>query len=191
MKEWINKHCTLKHILSKECTHIIDMKPPKVGICKENLQNHIWQLCLHTWSLSKTALQKLDFKNLILNFSMFSILSQLCVIFLLWIQLIQGEDIERDKAKQNLLECCQRSDFNYRKLTSLITWTTALSNSMKLWAMLCRATQDGWVMVESSDKRWSTGEGKGKPLQYSCLENPMNCMKRQKDRHWKMNSPGW
>jgi len=37
-------------------------------------------------------------------------------------------------------------------------------------------------MVDSSDKTWSTGEGNGKPLQYSCLENPMNSMKRQKDR---------
>ena len=37
-------------------------------------------------------------------------------------------------------------------------------------------------MVESSDRMWSTGEGNGKPLQYSCLENPMNSMKRQKDR---------
>ena len=37
-------------------------------------------------------------------------------------------------------------------------------------------------MVESSDKMWSTGEGNGKPLQYSCLENPMNSMKRQKNR---------
>ena len=46
--------------------------------------------------------------------------------------------------------------------------------------MPCRATQDGWVMVESSDKIWPTGEGNGKPLQYSCLENPMNSMKRQK-----------
>ena len=36
-------------------------------------------------------------------------------------------------------------------------------------------------MVESSDKMWSTGEGNGKPLQYSCLENAMNSMKRQKD----------
>ena len=36
--------------------------------------------------------------------------------------------------------------------------------------------------MESSDKMWSTGEGNGKPLQYSCLENPMNRMKRQKDR---------
>ena len=44
------------------------------------------------------------------------------------------------------------------------------------------ATQDGQVMVESSDKTWSTGEGNGKPLQYSCLENPMNSMKRRKDR---------
>ena len=44
-----------------------------------------------------------------------------------------------------------------------------------------RATQDGRVMVESSDKMWSTGERNGKPRQYSCLENPMNSMKRQKD----------
>ena len=45
-----------------------------------------------------------------------------------------------------------------------------------------RTTQNGWVMVESSDKTWSIGEGNGKPLQYSCLENPMNSMKGQKDR---------
>ena len=42
-----------------------------------------------------------------------------------------------------------------------------------------------------SDKTWSTGEGNGKPLHHSCLENPMKCMKRQKMWHWKMNSPGW
>ena len=40
-------------------------------------------------------------------------------------------------------------------------------------------------MVESSDTMWSTRERKGKPLQYSCLENPMNSMKRQKDRTLK------
>ena len=57
-------------------------------------------------------------------------------------------------------------------------WTAALSNSIKVWAMLCRATQDRWVMVDSSDKTWSTGEGNGKVLQYSCLENPMNSLKR-------------
>ena len=51
------------------------------------------------------------------------------------------------------------------------------------------ATQDRQVMVESSDKTWSTGEGNGKPLQYSCLENPMNCMKRQKDRTLKDEFP--
>ena len=48
--------------------------------------------------------------------------------------------------------------------------------------MLCRATQDVQVIVESSDKTWSTGKGNGKPLQYSCLENPMNSRKRQKNR---------
>ena len=52
---------------------------------------------------------------------------------------------------------------------------------MKLGTMACRATQDRWVMVESSYKTWFTGEGNGKPLQYSCLENAMNSMKRPKD----------
>ena len=55
--------------------------------------------------------------------------------------------------------------------------------------MLCRATQDGWAMVESSDKMWSAGEGNGKPLQHSCPENPMNSMKRQKDRTLKDELP--
>ena len=44
------------------------------------------------------------------------------------------------------------------------------------------ATQDWQVMVKRSDRMWSTGEGNGKPLQYSRLENPMNSMKRQNDR---------
>ena len=55
--------------------------------------------------------------------------------------------------------------------------------------MPCRATQDGRVMVERSDRTWSTGEGNGKPLQYSCLENPMNSMRRQKDRTLKDELP--
>ena len=60
---------------------------------------------------------------------------------------------------------------------------------MKLGAMLCRATQDGQVMVESSDKTWSIGEGNGKVLQYSCLENPMNSMKKQNVRTLKDELP--
>ena len=44
------------------------------------------------------------------------------------------------------------------------------------------ATQDGQAMVDRSDRMWSTGEGNGKPLQYSCLVNPMNSMKRQNYR---------
>jgi len=47
------------------------------------------------------------------------------------------------------------------------------------------ANQDGWVMVECLDKMWSTGERNGKPGQYPCFENPMNSMKRQKDRTLK------
>ena len=59
----------------------------------------------------------------------------------------------------------------------------SLSNSMKLSAVLCRAAQEGWVEVERSDKIWATGEGNGKPLQFSCLENPMNSMKDKKIGH--------
>ena len=55
--------------------------------------------------------------------------------------------------------------------------------------MLCRATQDRRVLVESSDKTWSTGEGNGKPLQYSYLENSINIMKRQKDTTLKNEPP--
>ena len=68
------------------------------------------------------------------------------------------------------------------------TRTTALSNPMKL-SHACGATQDGRVMVERSDRLWSTREGNGKPLQYSCLENPMNSMKRQNDRLLKGELP--
>ena len=55
--------------------------------------------------------------------------------------------------------------------------------------MLCGATQDGQVMVERSDRIRSTEEGNGKPLQYSSLGNPMNSMKRQKDRTLKDELP--
>ena len=52
-----------------------------------------------------------------------------------------------------------------------------------------RTTQDRWVIVKSPDKTWSTGEGNGKPLQYSRLENPMNSMNRQKYRTLKDELP--
>ena len=60
---------------------------------------------------------------------------------------------------------------------------------MKLWVMSYNVTQDRQVMVESFDKMWSTGEGNGKPLQYTCLENSMNSMKRQKDMTLKDEIP--
>ena len=68
------------------------------------------------------------------------------------------------------------------------TRTTALSKSMKL-SHAPEATQDWRVMMERFDRMWSTGEGNGKPLQYSCLENPINSMKRQNDRILKEKLP--
>ena len=86
----------------------------------------------------------------------------------------------------------QRADtlkpYSQKTSQSNHTRTTALSNSIKP-NHACRATQDGRVMVERPDRMWSTGEGNGKPLQYSCLENPMNSMKRQKDRTLKDELP--
>ena len=55
--------------------------------------------------------------------------------------------------------------------------------------MPCGANQNRQVMVERSDRMWSTGEGNGIPLQYSCLENPMNSMNRQNDRILKEELP--
>ena len=79
----------------------------------------------------------------------------------------------------------QRADtlkpYSQKTSQSNHTRTTALFNSMKP-SHARGATQDGQVMGEGSDRRWSTGEGNGKPLQYSCLENPMNSMKRQNNR---------
>ena len=55
--------------------------------------------------------------------------------------------------------------------------------------MPCGATQDDRVTVERSDRMWSTGEGNGKPLQYSCFDKPMNSKKRQNDRTLKEELP--
>ena len=86
----------------------------------------------------------------------------------------------------------QRADalkpYSQKTSQSNHTRTTALSNSMKP-SHACRATKNGWVMVERPDRMWSAGEGNGKPLQYSCLENPMNSMKRQNDRIPKEELP--
>ena len=82
----------------------------------------------------------------------------------------------------------QRADtlkpYSQKTSQSNHTRTTALPNSMKL-------TQDGRVMVERPDRMWSTGEGNSKPLQYSCLENPINSRKRQNDRIPKEELPRW
>ena len=108
------------------------------------------------------------------------------------------EEIPQAQGKRNLSKMVgvtrghQRADtmkpYSQKTSHSNHTRTTALSNSMKL-SHAHRTTQDGRVMVERSDRTWSTGEGNGKPLQYSCLENPMNSMKRQYDRIPKEELP--
>ena len=86
----------------------------------------------------------------------------------------------------------QRADtlkpYSQKTSQSNHTRTIALSNSVKP-SHACGATQYRWVMLERSGRMWSTGEGNGKPLQYSCLENPMNSMKSQNDRILKEELP--
>ena len=86
----------------------------------------------------------------------------------------------------------QRADtlkpYSQKTSQSNHTRTTALINSVKI-SHARGATQDGQVMVERSDRMWSTRQGNGKLFQYSCLENPMNSMKRQNDRILKEELP--
>ena len=86
----------------------------------------------------------------------------------------------------------QRTDtlkpYSQKTSQSNHTRTTPLSNSMKL-SHAHGAIQDRQVMAERSDRMWSTGEENGKPLQYSCLENSMNIIKRQNDRILKEELP--
>ena len=92
-------------------------------------------------------------------------------------------DVSRGHQRANTLK-----PYSQKTSQSNHTRITALSNSVKL-SHARGATQDGQVMVERSDRMWSTGEGNGKTLQYSCLENPMNSMKRQNDRILKEELP--
>ena len=86
----------------------------------------------------------------------------------------------------------QRADtlkpYSQKTSQSNHTKTIALSHSMKL-SHARRTTQDGQVMMERSDRMWSTGEGNAKQLQCSCIENLMISMKRQNDRILKEELP--
>ena len=96
--------------------------------------------------------------------------------------------VARGHQRADTLKSYSQKSYSQETSQSDQTRTTALSNSVKP-SHAHRATQDGWVMVERSDRMWSTGEGNGKPLQYSCLENPMNSRKRQNDRILKEELP--
>ena len=87
----------------------------------------------------------------------------------------------------------QRADtlkpYSQKTSQSNQTRTTDFSNSMKLNHAHGSNQDGGRVMVERSDRMWSSGEGNGKSLQYSCLENPMNSMKKQNGRILKEEFP--
>ena len=75
---------------------------------------------------------------------------------------------------QSIGHSLQKENHNHRKLTKMVTGITAFNEAL---SHAMRATQDGWVMVESFDKTWSTGEGDVKPLHYSCSKNSENSIK--------------
>ena len=85
----------------------------------------------------------------------------------------------------------QNENHNHRKLTKMITWTTALSNSLKLWAMPCRATQDRWSIVEGSDKTWPLEKGMANNFSILELRIPWAVWKGKKIWNWKINFWGW
>ena len=98
------------------------------------------------------------------------------------------------EASTSLLSLSIRGQTGWKPWSQKTNQTDHMGHSLVLtqwnYKMLCRATQDRWVMVESSDKMWPTGEGNGKPLRYSCHKNPMNSRKRQKDMKLKDELPG-
>ena len=81
--------------------------------------------------------------------------------------------------QESFLCCIAGSHYLFILHITALSWQRGFHNSMKLWAMPSRATQDRQVIVKSSDKMWFTGEENGNTPQYSCLESPMNSMKRQ------------
>ena len=97
-----------------------------------------------------------------------------------WVDIFisRGSSWQRD---WTCISCNGRQILYHWDNWEVLSWQRSLHNSMKLWVMPCMASQDRWVIVKSSDKTWSTGGENGKPLQYSCRENSMNGMKRQKD----------
>ena len=78
----------------------------------------------------------------------------------------------------------------YRKVTKLITWTTALSNSMKLWAMPCRATQDRRSWWRDLTKRGPLEKGMTNHFSILALKTPWTVWKAKKIGQWKMNFQG-
>ena len=87
------------------------------------------------------------------------------------------------------LEGRQNENHNQRKLIKLITWITVLSNSMKIWGMPCRATQDKWVMLENSCKKWSSGEGNANYFSLLALRTPWTIWNGKKIGHLKNELP--
>ena len=83
----------------------------------------------------------------------------------------------------------QNENHSHRKLTKLVTWTTALSNSMKLWAMTCRATRDRRVTVESSDKHGPLEKGMESHFSIPALRTPWTVWKGKNDMTLKDELP--
>ena len=92
-----------------------------------------------------------------------------------------------------MVSVCLPSDALLQHLPSYLGFSY-LGHGVSIHGCYCKVqplllTLDVWAMVERSDRMWSTAEGNGKLLQYSCLENPMNSMKRQNDRILKEELP--
>ena len=86
-----------------------------------------------------------------------------------------------------LSEGRQNKNHNCRKQTNMITCVTALCNSMKIWTMPCKATQDRRIMVERSDKHGALEKGMASHYSILALRTPWTIWEGKKIGHWKMN----
>ena len=118
-----------------------------------------------------------------------------------WISLLSkglSRVLQHHSSKASILQCSaffiaqlSHAYMITGKTIALTRWTFVGKVSVKLRAMPCRATQDRWVMVDSSDKTWSTGEGNANHFSILALRTPWTVWKGKKIGHWKMNSSGW
>ena len=139
------------------------------------MDREVWRAAVHGVAKSQTWLSDLtELSSFVIAF-----LSRSKCLLISWLQSQSAIILEPKKSKSVTTSCI-----------IALSWWRGLHNLMMLWAKPCRASQDECIRAESSDIMWFTGEGNGKPPQYTCCENLKTSIKGQKDTTPKMSPPG-